>query len=63
MSYLSLENDVDIRYSELLKEAEMKRLAKEATAGRPGIRMRALQSLGDTLISLGKNLKSLSLSL
>jgi len=60
---LPLDYDINLRYNELLKEAEQYRLAKRATAGKPRMRVRTLQSLGDTLISLGKSLKSLSLSL
>ena len=60
---LPLDYDTNFRYNELLKEAEVNRLAKRATAGRPRVQVRTLQSLGDTLILLGKSLKSLSLSL
>ena len=60
---LPLDYDTNLRYNELLKEAEEYRLFKRVAAGRPGFQVRTLQSLGDTLISLGKSLKSLSLSL
>jgi len=60
---LPLDYDINLRYNELLKEAEQYRLAKRATAGKPRMQVRTLQSLGDTLISLGKSLRSLSLSL
>jgi hypothetical protein len=60
---LPLDYDTNLRYNELLKEAETERLAKRVSAGKSGIQARTLQGLGDTLISLGKSLKSLSLSL
>jgi len=60
---LPLDFDTNLRYNELLKEAEQYRLANRVAAGKPSVQVRALQGLGDTLISLGKSLKSLSLSL
>ena len=63
MGYFSLENDVEFRYNELLKEAAQERLARQIRAQKPGVPTRTLQGLGDVLISMGKNLKSLSLTL
>ena len=60
---LPLDYDTNLRYNELLKEAEEYRLVKRVAAGKPRMQVRTLQTLGDTLISLGKSLKSLSLSL
>ena len=53
----------NLRYSELLQEAERDRLGKHVKHPQSRFHVRAVQSVGDTLISLGKSLKSLSLSL
>ena len=58
-----LDYDTNLRYKEMLKEAEAERLARRFMIKQPGVQVRALQGLGDMLISLGKSLKTLSLSL
>ena len=64
MSYSLLEaQEANIRYKELLNEIEQQRLIKRAIVRRPGFQVRALQNVGDALITLGRSLKSLSLSL
>ena len=56
-------DEVNIRYTELLREAKQERLARQVMAGKPKLQKRVLQNLGETLISLGQGLKTLSLSL
>jgi hypothetical protein len=60
---LPLDYDTNLRYNELLKEAEQYRLAKRVATREHSVQVRILQSLADGLISVGKSLKSLSLSL
>ena len=60
---LPLDYDTNLRYNELLKEAEQYRMAKRFGTREPSLQVRVLQSLGNGLISVGKSLKSLSLSL
>jgi hypothetical protein len=60
---LPLGHEGNFRYNELMKEAEQYHLAKQVAIREHSIHVRTLQSLGDTLILLGKSLKSLSLSL
>jgi hypothetical protein len=60
---LPIDYDSDFRYNELLKEAEQYRQAKRFGTREYSVQVRVLQSLADGLISLGKSLKSLSLSL
>ena len=59
---LPLDYDTNLRYNELLKEAEQYRLAKRFGT-RDGMQVRVLQALADGLISVGKSLKSRTLSL
>ena len=60
---LPLDYDTNFRYNELLKEAEQYRQAKRFGVKKHRMQVRVLQSLADGLISVGKSLKSLSLSL
>jgi hypothetical protein len=55
--------EINSRYNELLKDAEQERLVREITSAQPRFPAKMLQNLGDTLISLGQSLKTLSLSL
>ncbi len=58
-----LDGNINYRYLELLKEAENERLARRVMAHKPKFQVRALQNLGNALISVGQRLKTLSLSL
>jgi len=60
---LPLDYDTNLRYNELLKEAEQYRMAKRLGNREPSLQVRMLQSLGNSLISVGQSLKTLSLSL
>jgi hypothetical protein len=60
---LPLGYESNFRYNEMLKKVEQYRLAKRMATGQRSMQGRMLQSLADGLISVGKNLKSLSLSL
>lgn len=63
MSYFNMENELHYRYHELSKELDQARLIKQVQESTSGFSVRLLQNLGDTLISVGQSLKTLSLSL
>jgi hypothetical protein len=56
-------DEVNIRYTEMLREAEQDRLARQVRARKPKAQKRVLRNLGDALISLGQSLRTLALSL
>ena len=60
---LPLDYDTNLRYNELLKEAEQYRQAKRLGPKERSLQVRVLQSVADGLISVGQSLKTLSLSL
>jgi hypothetical protein len=47
-----------IRYNELLQEAEQARRARQARAGQPSLQARLLLNVGNYLISSGQKLKA-----
>jgi hypothetical protein len=55
--------EIKHRYDEMLREAAQERFARQFTAGQPGLPGRLLRSLGETLITMGQSLKTLSISL